>query len=403
MDILQRIQCLMTPWRMKWYPIGVLAGIFLGVVFAVLTCQEGAIVSGRLGGDFPAFYAAGKLVVQGEGQSIYDPDRILFEQQRIIPTGGYLPFVNPPHFAYFYALFGIMPYNVAFLVHCCFLLLLLSYIIKACISLKYIEPSLFFFSLVACLTFYPLLKSVLGGQNSVLSFFLLFLVWKFADSGREWLAGLCLGALLYKPQFAIPFIGLFFIAGYWRVAVAGVMMGFGVVVGTTFILKYNLQEWFTFVLEFSARDATVNKFNTVSLSGVAAAFFNADSNILLVLAGTGSIFVVISISLLWYRGKKKRHLHELMAAACPAVLLIPQHVMYYDLALCLLSVLLLIRNETVRLKIFPALWLLGFTQLFSHLLGFSPLFFVVLSGYFYFLAFSWLRRQAISTPLLVDM
>lgn len=391
--ILNRILCLMTPWRMKYYPIAVLAGLILAVLFAVLTACNGVISTGRLGGDFPAFYAAGKLVVQGESQSIYDPDRILTEQRSILPTGGYLPFVNPPHFAYFYAPLGALPYNFAFLVHFCFLLQLLILIIKSFVSRGYIEPRMFFFCLVTCLTFYPLLRSVLGGQNSVLSLFLLFVVWKLVDSGREWVAGLCLGLLLYKPQFAVPFIGLFFLAGYWRVVVSAFLSGLIIVFGTIFFLKHNLKDWLTFAFAFSTRDAGVNKHNSISLSGFFEAFFGNSSSISSSLAAICTLLVAISIAALWYKGKKEKNFNLLMAAACPAVLLIPQHVMYYDLTLCVLSVLLLASDETVRWKIAPILWVLGFAQILSGSLGFSPLFLFLLGTYFYFFRFAWLCCQ----------
>ena len=382
----------MTPWRIKYYPIAVLAGLFLAVLFAVLTARNGVIITGRLGGDFPAFYAAGKLVAQGESQSIYDSDRILSEQRLILPNGGYLPFVNPPHFAYFYAPLGALPYNFAFLVHYCSLILLLFYIIKSLVSMNYIESRMLSFILVICLTFYPLLRGVLGGQNSIMSLFLLFIVWQLVGSGREWMAGLCLGLLLYKPQFAIPFIGLFFLAGYWRVAVSAALSGLGIVFGTVFFLKHNLHDWLSFVFAFSARDAGVNKHNSISLSGFFEAFFSGSSSITSSLVAICTLLVVISIAALWYRGKREKNLNLLMAAACPAVLLIPQHVMYYDLTLCVLSVLL-VSDETIRWKVAPILWVLGFAQTLSDPLGFSPLFFVLLGTYFYFFRFAWLRSQ----------
>lgn len=381
---------------MKYYPLAILLAIFLAVLFAVLTARKGAIVSGRLGGDFPAFYTAGKLVVQGEGQSIYDPERMLSEQQRIIPTGGYLPFVNPPHFAYFYAPFGAMPYNVAFLFHFFFLVFLLAYVVKGFISLKYIHSSLFFFIFAACLTFYPLLKSVLGGQNSVISLFLLFSVWKFVVSGQEWLAGLCLGLLLYKPQYAIPFIGLFLLAGYWRVTVSGISCGVGIVLGTVICLKHDLHDWLTFVLGFSQRDAFVNKLNSISVAGVVEAISGvAGDGTLFSFSRVGTLVIVLSIAVLWYRGKGKEHFNGLMAAACPAVLLIPDHVMYYDLSLCILSVLLFVRDDRGMAEIAPVFWLSGLTQVFSVIFGFSPLFIVVLIAYIYFFRAAWLRSQCV--------
>jgi hypothetical protein len=384
------ISCLITPWRMKIYPIMILMGIFLAVLFCVFSVHDGAIVTGRLGGDFPAFYAAGKLVAQGEIQSIYDSERMLAEQQHVIPTGGYLPFVNPPHFACFYAPLGALPYNFAYLVYFCFQVLLLSYVVYVFAALKYFDTSLFFFVLFVCITFYPLFKCVLGGQNSVISLFLLCLVWKFSTSGHEGLAGICLGLLLYKPQFAIPFIGLFFLAGYWRVVVSAILVGSSIVCGTVFLLKHSFQDWLTFAFAFSERDASVNKLNSISLSGVFDALSGGVKSPSLGLAELSAVLIVISISMLWYKGKRKRNLNVLMAAACPAVLLIPPHVMYYDLGICTLSVLLLLKDKVIGLIVVLIIWLLGCSQIFSHVLGFSPLFLVTLMiyGYFYHLAWS---------------
>lgn len=396
MYILNNLAGLITPWRIKYYSIVLLVGIFVAVLFAVLTARDGAIVSGRLGGDFPAFYVAGKLVIQGESQSIYNPDRILSEQRQILPTGGYLPFVNPPHFAYFYALFGLIPYNFSFFLHYCFLVLLLFFIVRYFTYIEYGVSSILLGVLVACLTFYPLLKSVLGGQNSVISLFLLFLVWKLAKSGKEWLAGLCLGLLLYKPQFAIPFIGLFFLAGYWRVVVSAVLSALGVIFGTVFVLKHDLHDWLAYVLAFSAHDANVNKINSISLPGVITAFFGGTTESFF-LTKLVVFAVVVSIAALWYRGRKEKNLNELVAATCPAILLIPQHVMYYDLSVCVLSVLLLAKDETVGLKVAPVLWGLGFTQILSDLLGFSPLFLVVLCIYIYFFRFAWSGCKIVSS------
>ena len=56
------LNSLITPWRLKWYSIAVLFGIFLALVIALLSGTGPKILSGRLGGDFPAFYAAGRIV-----------------------------------------------------------------------------------------------------------------------------------------------------------------------------------------------------------------------------------------------------------------------------------------------------------------------------------------------------
>src|SRR4051812_30744108 len=73
----------------------------LGVAFliSVLGGSGTTAAVGRLGGDYPAFHAAGEMVLAGDGDHLYDPHRQAAAQAPYYgddDDGGYLPFAYPP-------------------------------------------------------------------------------------------------------------------------------------------------------------------------------------------------------------------------------------------------------------------------------------------------------------------
>ena len=92
--------------------LAVIAAAGLGTNSADSASSEGS----RLGGDFPAFYAAGSIVRSGDIDSLYDPARQLVEQSEL-GLDGYLAFAYPPHVAVAYAPLSALPFRYAYLVH----------------------------------------------------------------------------------------------------------------------------------------------------------------------------------------------------------------------------------------------------------------------------------------------
>ena len=48
----------LTSWRVRWYSASILFAIFLGFMICVFYGTGSSTISGRLGGDYPAFYGA---------------------------------------------------------------------------------------------------------------------------------------------------------------------------------------------------------------------------------------------------------------------------------------------------------------------------------------------------------
>ena len=94
-----------TPRRQRLYPMAVLIGLVLGFSIFVLTTQGlTSVLGGRMGGDFPAFYAAGRLAASPHPERLYDPAAQQDAQRDLIPgaPNGWIPFAYPPHVATLY-------------------------------------------------------------------------------------------------------------------------------------------------------------------------------------------------------------------------------------------------------------------------------------------------------------
>ena len=68
------------------------------------------------------------------------------------------------------------------------------------------------------LTSFPFFWSVFNGQNTTLSLLLIVACFYNMMNGRNILAGIFLGLLFFKPQFAFPLAGLFLLSGRWQSA-----------------------------------------------------------------------------------------------------------------------------------------------------------------------------------------
>jgi len=374
------IKTLLTPWRLKWYSILVLLGLFIALLIVIFSGTGPKIISGRLGGDFPSFYASGRIVTNIGFDELYNLDQQIKWQKDLFPDlRSYLPFAYPPFVALAYAPLSLIPYRIAYLLN---LLAFVSAFFMAFVSLKRIIPGLDEFFLpvfTLSFTFYPFLKSNLCGQNTALTLMLFTLIWRFTLEKRQYLAGIFLGLLLYKPQFGIPLMGLFVLSGRYKIAFSGVTIGCLIVAISLFFTGIQpYKEWYDFINWFSTADANINGHNAVSWIGFLEAAFGTDNKTAFVIGIACCLATVSIISYIWTIGGAKSDFNAQMGLAAVSVILIPPHLMFYDAGLIILTyavIITKIRNRKVELICF--VWLTGITQIFAKKIGFSPLFFLV--------------------------
>ncbi|MDH3738614.1 MAG: hypothetical protein OER92_05420, partial [Alphaproteobacteria bacterium] len=65
------IQTVLTPWRVKWYSRGALFALAVAFVVILVSGSGTDTLTGRVGGDYPAFYTAGQIIADGQAETLY--------------------------------------------------------------------------------------------------------------------------------------------------------------------------------------------------------------------------------------------------------------------------------------------------------------------------------------------
>lgn len=351
------ISPLLTPKRLHLYPLAILCGAIIGFIALVATSKDlETTFGGRVGGDFPAFYGAGRTVRLGLGTSLYDPSVQRQVQSDLLPQhpDGWIHFAYPPFVALAYAPFTFLSFKVAYVLHTC---LMAACCLLAFWLLRSTLPPLGSYAaplFAACLTFYPLFRAVVGGQNSALS--VLCAAGAIAAFGqrRDFAAGLWIGMWFFKPQFAIP-AALVACRSLW--SVVGVCVGAGVcyvlsaaVMGVAWPIV-----WSKSAMEFVAIDRVVDAGNGISLVDLAWELGVPTAGA--PLAAMVGLFV---LALAFVRDGGPAARIGLAAAAAP---LVSPHALYYDGALALIALISpAVQWRSGALPWLAAIWFLGAAQ-----------------------------------------
>ncbi|HEY3883872.1 MAG TPA: glycosyltransferase family 87 protein, partial [Vicinamibacterales bacterium] len=252
--------------------VATLAGLALGFVVFVATSRGlTTIQGGRIGGDLPAFYGAGRLVRLGESRHLYDWNAQRAAQRDLFQTSqqGWIPFSYPPYVAAIYAPLTLLSFKSAYVVFT---------IVMACCCLgavALLRPALaivrrnILSTVTLTLTFYPLLRAVLGGQNTAVSLLCAAGAANAIGRRRSLSAGLWVGVWLFKPQLALPVAALLalhlpskvrFVSGIALVATAYYVLG--VFVGGSL---WPVWWWREGALPFESAVRVVDRTNSIAL------------------------------------------------------------------------------------------------------------------------------------------
>jgi len=212
----------LTPRRLRTYPLAVFAGVVLGfLVFLGASDGLRGPRGGRVGGDFPAFYSAAQILRSGHWKGLYDPATLQRAQTEFFPDqpGSWLTFPYPPFVAAAYVPLTLFPFKVAYGLHS---LIMAGCCVGALALLGPVLPRLrgsFVPCVAAVLTFYPMFRAVIGGQNAAVSVLCGAGVAAALARKSDVVAGLWLGAWMFKPQLALPVMFVVAIAGHPKVLV----------------------------------------------------------------------------------------------------------------------------------------------------------------------------------------
>jgi hypothetical protein len=369
----------LTPWRLRVYPRLLLAAMGLALVFALCTGSGARIVSGRLGGDFAEFYAAGRIVLAGQAERLYDPAAQRAAERDLMPDAAgdvFVPFAYPPQFALPYALLAALPYRVAFAVHLAAMAGLLFLAVRiACRDLPWAAP---YTAAVFCaaILFYPLLRALLGGQNTPLSLCLFAAAWSLERRGRMVAAGLCLAALCFKPQLGLGLLALYTLAGRTRLALSACLGLAVLLAGATAVFGPSWPAAWLGYADWVVRTSLgMEGEMAVSFPGVARHLLAAWPRAGLA-AGLGAACAVLAcLGVVFWRRRGRSLDRPCLGLAAAGLLLAAPHAYFYDAGLLVFPALALLDARLPRAaSLVCGLWLAGWAQLFAPRLGLSPLF-----------------------------
>lgn len=361
-------------WYVRVYPLALIAAIAVAVLLGGISAGSSSAPAENLGGDYPAFYGAGRIAAAGDWDALYGLDRQVAAQAGLHAGDEARFFAYPPQVAWVYRPLAALDYHWSYLIHTMIMALLLG------AAVRVVQPMIpwlrgrLVLAFAAALLFWPMFRAVTGGSNTALTMFLVAAAWRLIYEDRQIGAGLVLAGLLYKPQFAVPMIGLFLLGRYWRVVV-GAAMGSTVFYATGAALQgwgWGLN-WFEVAADFGRLDAAVNGHSSISFIGMAENAFGVGGSPPVVLAWLLAGVTAAFLSWLWWHSERT-DLAALMAITMPGILLLSPHAMSHDGAIVVLTGAVAV-GAWERRSWVPAvvvIWGLGATQLWIRQLGFSP-------------------------------
>jgi hypothetical protein len=303
-------------------------------------------------GDFISFYTAATIVREGRGESLYDLGAQLEVQTSLTGrTEGdrWSGYINPPLLAAALAPLAGLPYPMAFRLFAFLMMLLFAgtvLMLRGALPGLRRAPVAWWTAWLLVFSFHPVFRTMVGGQNTVFTLFLLAGLYATWRRERWLLAGLFLGLLSYKPQF-VPLFGLVLLVEQrWpALAAAGVVAAGHYALGGV-CCGWSWPAQFLAALQ-SYRPLEATSFHS-HIALIPALEFAIPRPLHAWLIGASIAAVLLGV--VWaYRqyASEPRHVGVLFGLLVAAAMLVSPHLQYYDVGLLVLPVLLAV-DGTLR-------------------------------------------------------
>jgi hypothetical protein len=339
---------------MTWARFGGRKEVVAGVFLVAMTLSHVVTVPGlvpflRNGyQNFTIFYNAGKMVRSGETPLLYDLAAQYRVQQQFAPDvrirQAALPYNHPPFEALLFVPFTFFGYWTAYLLWTALNVILVAASL-AVLRNQFAEVrnlSLFFVGL-ATAGFFPVVSSIIQGQDCVLLLFLYVLALAGFEKKQDVVAGAVLAAGLFRFQLVLPLVLILavrrsrMLLGF--VPVAGLLAG----VSVAMIGWRGAGDYVRLVLnlENSGAGGSIVAAGMPNLHGIIAALpgVNAGSKFVVIL--TLAFSIVLVVMAMWRMRTGHDPVRFSIALATVAAVLVSYHALTYDLSLLLPGLLLL--------------------------------------------------------------
>ena len=202
-----------------------LMAVAAGVILCGLSIFRGlhgqAFMGRPMGGDFIEFYVIGKILNNFDPSRIYDLKFAVDLQHSILPSMAetqMLLYAHAPYIALLFKPFAMLPYLWAYLAWLGFSAVLYLTGITLLFRATALPPEHRTIGFLLAVSFMPFLfETWIGGQLSVVIFFLWTLCLWFRHQNRLFLAGLALALGIYKPTLIALPLAMLIIGRRWRI------------------------------------------------------------------------------------------------------------------------------------------------------------------------------------------
>ena len=361
----------------RLYGLAIPIGLAVALVVLMSTSQGLRTVrGGRIGGDLPAFYGAARIIRSDQPARLYDAEAQQSSQRDLFPDtrDGWIPFAYPPFVAVAYVPLTFLPFKLAYAIHAVLMGALCAF---AVVLVGRSIPSLqhrYMLATAAALTFYPIFRSVLGGQNTTLSLACSAGAAVALARRRPFAAGLSIGAWLFKPQLALAVAALILLRTKER---ARFLLGLGSVAALYYVIAMAVAGpawpawwWRAGAMPLGQALGSANQQNVISLPELGSALGFP-------VAGWIAAAAVVVATVRWTRGFEDRPIEYVTTASAVAVLIAP-HALYYDAGLVFLLLLICVTERPGTFPVAGAAYLLAWLQPFRPALPVPPVTAVVL-------------------------
>jgi hypothetical protein len=379
--------------------------LFIGLILvnismdaSILVSREGLFSTATdlpVANDFVAFYAAGRIIAAGDGEQLYDVERLQAEEAQFLGRDGlYYPFAYPAYVAAPFVLLGLLPFWWALAVFIAAMAIMTVIGVALLRPVSGIVSAHFGLVVLALMGYLPLHGTTFTGQNAAVSF--LFFAGAYAAfmKRRHVLGGAWLGLMLFKPQMALPLLLLLVWRRDWRaIGAAGLVGGGLALVGVAVAGPMWLRSMVDLVGShyYLRNETSCCGAGHVSLSGVIDWTFGGGGNFGRAVVVVLSALVVGAILTAWRRASIGGPEFPLRyAVALAATLFLSPHALAYDTTMLAIAVVILLDHwrhsalvnsgrvaitERQRLLVL-LVYGLGWVWRFAPALGFQPAFFV---------------------------
>jgi len=359
----------------------------VGLVFMSGIIIVGAPWNGWV--DFPQFWLAAKVVGT--------PDLLdTVRQQDWQVAHGFSPwiFLYPPGTAWLYLPLRLLPLAAAFWAHAATIALI-------SVGAGFVGARAFALdtrvALVATLAWAPTLAAAASGQNAPLGLLLAMIAINGLRSDRQIMAGLAVGAMLYKPTLALPMFALLVIRRQWTallvamaVAVGWYLLGVSGSAGDWMWPR----DWLISTAPFFAADTWQNVNKTVALPGLLMGH-NLPS---VVAYGAAAAVVVAALPRLL-----RSPIAEAGAAACLIGIVVSPHSLQYEAVMVLPLILWAAGGtgagiaEPWRTRLLVPAYLAAQLYVLTTLVGVSIFAVITLAAVAIWIT-GWQRQETITAP-----